>query len=248
MDRFSYSSLSAMRSAMARQTTTANNLANANTPGFRADMAAQQALWLDGPGVNGRAVAGEEVRSADMAEGAAAATGRPLDVALHKDALLGVQAADGEEAYTRRGDLQVSDSGLLTNGDGAPVLGESGPITIPPADKISIAEDGTVSIVPLGGDAAQPPVRVDRLKLVATAGSDVVKGVDGLFRVRGGGALPADPDGKVTVGSLEGSNVNTAQALVDMIDASRGWETQVRMLAEGKDIDVSGAALMKLDE
>lgn len=247
MDRFSYSSLSAMRGAMARQTATANNLANANTPGFRADMAAQQALWLRGSGLNARVQASEEVKSADMTGGTINATGKPLDVALEGDALLTVQADDGEEAYTRRGDLATTDTGLLVNGDGTPVIGENGPITIPPADRIDIAKDGTIRITPLGGDPDAELVQVDRLKLVSPAGSKVDKGLDGLFRVNGGGALPADPEARLRSGSLEQSNVNTSQALVEMIEASRAWETQVKLLSQAREIDVSATELMRLD-
>jgi flagellar basal-body rod protein FlgF len=133
MDRLIYTSLSAMRGAMARQQATANNLANASTPGFRAEIAEARALWLDGPSIEDRAMASEEVVSADMNSGSVTATGRELDIALSGDSLLAVQSAEGEEAYTRRGDLQLSPSGLLTTGDGRPVLGDGGPITIPSA-------------------------------------------------------------------------------------------------------------------
>ncbi|SFS12789.1 flagellar basal body rod protein FlgF [Sphingomonas jatrophae] len=249
MDRVMYSSLSAMRSLMARQTAVANNLANAATPGFRADMEAQQALWVRGgaSGMDSRAYAGEQVHGADMTEGAMNATGRPLDVAFGEGQLLAVQGPDGQEAYTRRGDLQQTDSGLLTTGDGKPVLGEGGPIMLPPADKIMIAKDGTINIVPAGQDPSLPPVMVDRLKVVGTAGVKIAKGEDGLFHAAEGGTLPASPEPKVTAETLEASNVNTAQALVQMIDAARSWEAQVKMMQEAKQIDVSAAELMKLD-
>lgn len=247
MDRFSYSALSAMRGSMARQTATANNLANAATPGFRADMAAQQALWLRGAGINARAQASEEVKAADMSGGTISATGRTLDVALSGDALLTVQAGDGEEAYSRRGDLSVTDTGLLVNGDGTPVLGENGPITLPPADKVEIGADGTIRITPQGTDPSAEMAQVDRLKLVSPAGSRIEKGLDGLFRVSGGGALPSDPEARLTSGSLEGSNVNTSQALIDMIEASRSWETQIKLLTEARDLDSRTTELMRLD-
>ena len=143
MDRLIYASLAAMRGNLARQATTANNLANVNTTGFRGEMAAQRSLWMEGAGLQGRATVSEEVTAADMTAGTVVATGRELDVAMDGDALLAVQAADGTEAYTRRGDLQLSDSGLLTTGNGRPVLGEGGPITLPPADSIAIGQDGT---------------------------------------------------------------------------------------------------------
>ena len=142
MDRLIYTSLTAMRSAQARQAATANNLANAQTPGFRGDIAEAQTLWVRGDGLESRAVASEEVVGADMRAGVVMTTGRDLDVAMQGDALLVVQADNGEEAYTRRGDLQLSQSGLLTNGEGQPVMGSQGPITLPPADKIMIDSDG----------------------------------------------------------------------------------------------------------
>ena len=249
MDRLIHTSLSAMRGAMARQASIANNLANANTIGFRAEFTSQRPLWLQGGGAGfeGRAPASEEVVNADMKAGAVVQTGRDLDVAMQGDSMLAVQASDGEEGYTRRGDLQVSQTGLLTTGDGTPVMGDQGPVTLPPADKILVGSDGKISIVPQGGDPTQLQ-EVAQLKLVTPKGSDVVKGLDGLFRVRGGGTLPSDPDGKVTIGALEQSNVNTSDALVQMIEASRSWETQIKLLTTAKDLDNSSADLMRLPE
>lgn len=247
MDRLIYTSLSAMRGAMARQQATANNLANAATPGFRGEIAEAQALWVNGPSLPDRAMASEEVVNADMKAGSVTATGRDLDVSLSGDSLLAVQSQEGEEAYTRRGDLQVSESGLLTTGDGHPVLGQGGPITIPPADKITIAEDGRIMIVPAGGDAANPQ-EVDRLKVASTAGSAIAKGLDGLFRVKGGGVLPTDPDARVKSGQLEESNVSSTKALVDMIDASRAWDTQLKLITSARDLDSASAELMRLPQ
>ncbi len=247
MDRLIYTSLTAMRGAMARQTTIANNLANAQTTGFRADLAETQSLWLDGQGFDARAMASEEVIAADMKSGTVMSTGRDLDIALGGDAMLSVQADDGYIGYTKRGDLMLSETGLLTTGDGKPVQGSQGPITLPPADSISIDAEGRVWIVPTGGDAAQPQ-EVDRLKLASPAGSDIVKGLDGLFRVRGGGVLPDDPDARVITRSLEGSNVSATKALVDMIEASRAWDTQLKLIGDARDMDAATADLMSLPQ
>lgn len=247
MDKLIYSSLSAMRSAMARQTMTANNLANVNTSGFRAEMSSSQALWLKGEGFDARVANSGEVTSADMSEGTINETGRSLDVALQgKESLLAVQSREGDEAYTRRGDLQLSDSGLLTTGDGMPVMGDSGPITLPAYDKLSIAADGTISIVPQGGDPAQMQT-IDRLKLVGTSGIPIAKGLDNLFRPRAGGTLPADPDAQVRQGAIEGSNVNVSSTLIDMIEASREWDMQVKMMSSAQDIDKASTDLMRFD-
>ncbi|MFN3450796.1 MAG: flagellar basal body rod protein FlgF [Sphingorhabdus sp.] len=239
--------MTAMRGAMARQTAIANNLANANTPGFRADLAEAQSLWLDGQKLDTRVFASEEVQAADMIAGTVTGTGRDLDIALSGDAMLAVQAENGEIGYTRRGDLMLSASGLLTTGDGRPAQASQGPLTLPPSDRVNIDEQGRVWIVPLGGDPTQPQ-QVDQLQLVSPAGSDVVKGVDGLFRVRGGGTLPADPDARLVTRSLESSNVSATQALVDMIEASRSWDTQLKMLGDARDMDSATADLMSLSQ
>ena len=245
MDRLIYTSLAAMRGSMSRQTAIANNLANAETPGFRADMASAQALWLDGDGLDARAMSSEEVLGADMKAGTVTQTGRDLDIAMQGDALLVVQAKNGEEAYTRRGDLQISPSGLLTTGEGSPVQGGQGPVTIPPADAVTIDQEGRVWIVPQGGDPENPQ-EVDRLRLATPTGSDIAKGLDGLFRVKGGGILPDDPEARLLTRSIEGSNVSATSALVEMIEASRSWDTQLKMISDVRDMDSATANLMQL--
>ncbi len=245
MDKLIHTGLSALKAAMARQTVTANNLANASTTGFRAEITSVRPLWLNGPGLADRAFASEEVVAADMKAAPTLPTGKPLDIAVNGNAMLTVQAPDGEEAYTRRGDLMVAASGLLMTGDGHPVIGEGGPVTIPPADEIRIDKDCTIWIVPPGGDPTAPQ-KVDRLKLANPAGSDIVKHIDGLFRVKGGGILPGDPTASVTPGALEGSNVDATQVLVAMIDASRQWETQIKLLTTARELDTDTASLMRL--
>lgn len=245
MDRVIYTSLTAMRGSMARQTAIANNLANAQTPGFRADLAEAQTLWLHGNGVGGRAVSSEEVVGADMRAGTISATGRDLDVAMQGDAMLVVQAPNGEEAYTRRGDLQLAASGLLTTGDNHPVQGMQGPITIPPADAITIDDEGRVFFVPAGGDP-ENPIQADRLRLATPTGSEIVKGLDNLFRVRGGGILPDDPEARVITRSIEGSNVSATVALVDMIEASKAWDSQLKLIDDAREMDSATANLMQL--
>jgi flagellar basal-body rod protein FlgF len=246
MDRLVDIARTGMRGAMARQTAIANNLANASTTGFRAEIMNASARWLDGQTFKSRAEQVDQVVAADMKAGAVKETGNPLDVALGGDGMLAVQANDGSEGYTRRGDLVLSDSGLLTTGDGHPVLGEGGPITLPPADSINIARDGSIWIVPQGGQIDQPQ-QVDVLKVVSPKGSSVLKGTDGLFREANGGTLPQDPLAEVTAGSLEGSNVNATATLVQMIEASRAWQGQIKLVETAKDIDSSGASLMRLD-
>jgi flagellar basal-body rod protein FlgF len=185
------------------------------------------------------------VTDADRSPGVISRTGRALDVAMAGDAWMAVQASDGSEAYTRRGDLTIAPSGVLQTGDGFLVMGQSGPITLPPANSVTIGGDGTISIV-AQGDATGTPQIVDRLKLASTKGTDTVKGLDNLLRVRGGGTLPADLDAKVEGGALEGSNVNMTQALIDMIENQRAYEVSANMMKSAKDMDESGASLMRL--
>lgn len=247
MDRLIHTALSGMRGSMSRQTVIANNLANANTVGFRGEMTAARSLWIRGAGFGARATTSQEVVAANMASGTINATGRDLDIALTGQAMLAVQAEDGAEAYTRRGDLMVAASGLLTTGDGRPVIGDAGPITVPPADSIRIAEDGALWVVPAGGDP-NTPQQIDRLKLANPTGSRVRKALDGLFRVEGapGGVLPPDPEAQLVPRSLEGSNVEVSQALISMIEASRSWEGQVNLITQARDMDAAAADLMRL--
>jgi flagellar basal-body rod protein FlgF len=246
MDRLIDVARTAMRGSLARQTAIANNLANVNTAGFRAELFNASTRWVGGDTFRSRAESVDQVVGANMKAGTVTATGNPLDIAVEGEALIAVQASDGSEGYTRRGDLRMDESGLLTNGEGAPVIGGGGPITLPAADKMWIARDGGVWIVPQGGGDAQQ-VQIDTIKLVNAKGSTIAKGIDNLFREVNGGALPEDPLATVAPGSLEGSNVEATTALVQMIEASRSWETQIKMIQTAKEIDSGGASLMRLD-
>jgi flagellar basal-body rod protein FlgF len=246
MDRLIDVAKTAMRGALARQTAISNNLANVNTTGFRAELFNASARWVGGQGYDSRAESVDQVVAADLKAGTVSQTGNPLDIAVDGEGLIAVQANDGSEGYTRRGDLRLSDSGLLTTGDGKPVIGSAGPVTLPPADGVRIAPDGGIWIVPQGGQIDQPQL-VDTIKLVNATGSVIAKGTDNLFREANGGALPDDPFARVIPGSLEGSNVNATTALVQMIEASRAWETHIKMIDTAKDIDSGGASLMRLD-
>ncbi len=245
MDRLVYTALSGLRSQMAAQASIANNIANASTVGYRADRISFDRMLVSGDGLASRQLATEQVLDADRRPGALVQTGRPLDVAVAGEAWIAVQAGDGSEVYTRRGDLQVAPSGVLETGDGFPVMGSGGPITVPPHQSIAIAADGSVSIVPPGGDPTQPQI-IDRIKLASPEGSDTVKGLDNLLHVRGGGALPSDLDARVETGTLEQSNVNLTQALVDMIENQRAYEVQANLLKEAKSMDESTASLMRM--
>jgi len=245
MDKLVYTALSGLRSQMSAQSTIANNIANASTTGYRAERVNFDRLILQGQGFESRELASEEVNDFDRRAGTLVQTARPLDVAVAGDSWMAVQAKDGTEAYTRRGDLNVASSGVLETGDGFPVMGSGGPITVPPYQSIAIAGDGSVTIVPPGGDASQPQI-IDKIKLVSTDGTQTSKGLDNLLHVKGGGVLPEDLDGKVQSGALEQSNVNLTQSLVDMIENQRSYEVQANLLKEAKTMDESSASLMRM--
>jgi flagellar basal-body rod protein FlgF len=246
MDKLIYTAASGLKGRLASQAAIANNIANVSTTGFRADRAVFDRLSVTGPGLDTRQPASEEVLDADREAGTVSQTGRTLDVAVNGDAWLAVQANDGTEAYTRRGDLEITPTGVLQTGDGHPVIGQSGPITVPPAQKILIDPEGRLSIIPIGGDPAGPAQQIDQLKLASAKGTDTVKGLDNLLYVKGGGILPTDSEAKVTSGALEGSNVNMAQTLIDMIQNQREYEVQANLVKEAKQMDESTASLMRL--
>lgn len=244
MDRLIYTAMSGMTDSMNRQRVIASNMANAQTVGFRADMIASTPVTLKGPALEARAMSDGEVRAANMAPGTVSATGNDLDIALQGTDMLSVQANDGTEVYTRRGDLSVSPTGLLTNGDGLPVIGNGGPITVPLESKIKIGPDGTVLAVDATNPNLQPSV-VDKIKIASTAGSQIAKGLDGQFRVVGGGILPGNDNAQVIVGSLEGSNVSASQVMVDMVQAQRLFDIRTKLISTAKDIDQSGTTLLR---
>ncbi|PEQ14453.1 flagellar biosynthesis protein FlgF [Novosphingobium sp. PC22D] len=246
MDRLIYTALSGMNASMTRERMIASNMANAQTIGFRAEVLETTPMTLEGPQLQVRAMSGAEVRGALMKEGSLTQTGHDLDVAMQGDAMLAVQSIDGSEAYTRRGDLAVSVSGLLQNGEGLPVLGDNGPITVPPATIVSIAPDGGVMV----SDPATPdlpPQRIDRLKLVSTAGTRVEKDLAGVFRVPGGGVLPVNEDARVISGALEQSNVNPSEVLVEMIEAQRLFDLRTKLVETARELDEGSSRLMRLD-
>lgn len=245
MDRLIYTAMSGMTDSMTRQRVLASNMANAQTIGFRAEMLYSTPVTLDGPSLEARAMTEGEVRGADMSMGAFTETGRPLDVAIVNDAMLAVQADDGSEVYTRRGDLSISPTGVLQNGDGKPVIGSGGPISLPLGSDVTIAPDGSV-MVRDAGSPEQPPTIVDRLKLASPQGSKLAKGMDGLFRVIGGGALPADETATVQSGSLEQSNVKPSEVVVQMIQAQRLFDIRTKLISTARDVDQSGASLMRV--
>lgn len=237
MDRLIYLAMAGAKATMQRQDVLANNLANASTNGFRAEMQAFRAVPVRGDGATTRVYALESTVGHDTRPGPLQSTGRGLDVAAQGNAWLSVQSLDGTEAYTRAGALQVNAEGQLVTVSGLPVLGDGGPITVPAGASVEIAADGSV-VTQIGG--ARPQV-AGRLKLVTpeTPGT-LVRGPDGLFRGPDGD-LPADANARVQGGALEGSNVSPVETMVAMIAAARQFEQQMKML-QGAEQREQGAA------
>ena len=231
---------------MARQRMIANNMANAQTTGFRAETMQFTPMTLKGPSLEARAMSNAEVRGVQMDPGALIQTGRSLDIAVNGEAMLTMQAEDGSEAYTRRGDLSVSPTGVLVGGDGLPVIGQSGAISVPLGAEISIAPDGSV-LVRDKASPDTPPQTIDKVKLVSSRGTRIEKALDGLFRVFGGGVLPADDAARIQPGALEQSNVKPAQVLVEMVEAQRLFEMRTKLIATARELDEGGANLMRMN-
>ncbi len=229
MDRALFIAGSGARELMRRQDVQSNNLANAMTPGFRQELAAQRtAPVVGGAGLPTRAYAVETTTGADFTEGPIISTNRDLDVAVQGPGWFALQMPDGTEAYTRAGHFNLSAEGNLVDPNGRPVVGDGGPIQIPEGNQVVIAQDGTVSAVPNGDPAQAAAVGV--LKLVNPTPQDLVRGPDGLFRLRQGGEAAADPAVRVASGMLESSNVNAVETMVNMIAAARHYDLQVKMI------------------
>ncbi len=245
MDRSLYIAMSGAKQTLLAQTSNANNLANTQTTGFKSDFEQFRAMPVFGPGYPGRVYAMAERPGTDFSMGPIQTTGRELDVAIKGDGWMAVDGKDGAEAYSRSGELRVTPEGLLQTGTGLQILGEDGPIAIPPADKIEIGRDGTISVVPQGQNAATLVV-VDRIKLVKPNVDDLEKRDDGLIYSKQREPLPADADVSIIQGALEGSNVNAIAAMVDMIELARNFELQTKVMKNADENSSVSAKLMQM--
>ena len=229
MDRLIYTAMTGANHTINQQATVAHNLANAATTGYRAENNAFRAVPVFGDGLPTRAFVVDSTIGADFTPGTLQTTGRDLDVAIKGSGWIAVQLDNGEEAYTRNGSLQVSPNGILLTQNGLKVKGDRGIITIPPEARITVGVDGTVSSVPI---TPQPNTvaSVGRIKLVNPPEDSLVKGADGLFRLKDGGEAQIDARVRLVDGTLEGSNVNVVHEMVSMIDLARQFDMQMKML------------------
>ena len=243
MDRLLYTAMSGAKSMLDRQATVANNIANISTPGYRADIVQYRAIPVQGQGLPTRTSTAETTAGVDFASGPLIDTGRALDIAITGRGWIAVQAADGSEAYTRAGGFDIAADGTLVTKGGQNVLGDGGPIAVPPNTSVSIGMDGTVSGVP-----QQPPrtgvTVLGRIKLVDPEDAAMQKGPDGLFRQKDGSTADASETVRVTSGAIEGSNVNPAAAMVDMIGVARQFEMQMKMMQTGEENDKQATQLL----
>jgi flagellar basal-body rod protein FlgF len=239
MDRMIYLSMSGAKATLQRQDSLANNLANASTTGFRAELQAFRAVPVRGDGATTRVYALESTIGYNSAAGPTQATGRSLDVALTGNAWLAVQGLDGTEAYTRAGALQTNAEGQLVTMSGLPVVGDGGPIQLPPNATVDISADGLITTKLANGR----PQQAGRLKMV-TPEAPMARGTDGLFRPGDGSDLPQDATARLQSGALEGSNVSPVETMVAMISASRQFEQQMRMLQGAEQREQSASKLL----
>ncbi len=244
MDKFLYIAMSGAKETMRAQTANNHNLANASTTGFRADLSAFQTRAVEGSGHASRAYATNSTTGFDQTQGSLVHTGRDLDVGVQGEGWIAVQGRDGREAYTRMGDLRIDSAGLLLNGAGLPVLGDAGPVSVPPNASVMIGSDGTVSIVPLG-QGPETTALVGRIKLVNPPAESLTRSDDGLFRQKDGADAPADANVQLVSGVLESSNVNVADAMVNMIELSRHFELQVKAMRTAEENAAAAAQLLR---
>jgi flagellar basal-body rod protein FlgF len=245
MDRLVYTAMTGARHVMEQQATVANNLANATTTGFRAQLDSFRAAPVLSDGLPTRVFVVDSTVGTDMRAGPIETTGRALDIAVRDQGWIAVQSADGSEAYTRNGGLKISANGLLQNISGQNIQGEGGPIAIPPDTAVTIAADGTVSTV--STDYMPGPSNVlGRIKLVNPDPKGLVRGDDGLFRQSSG--LPAENDANVRVvdGALEGSNVNPVDSMVNMISLARQFEMQMSLMKNAENNAAKATQILAL--
>jgi len=245
MDRMIYTAMTGAKHILEQQATTAHNLANATSTGFKAQVDSFRAVPVVGDGLATRAFVVDATVGADFNPGPIQSTNRDLDVAIQGKGWLAVQRADGSEGYTRNGSLKVSENGILQTASGLTVMGDGGPISIPPDVTISIAKDGTVSSVS-NNTLPGPANAIGRLKLVNPPETNLVRAEDGLFVTKDGNPAEVDANVNVVSGALESSNVNVIDAMVTMISLARQFETQMKLVQSAENNASKASQLFSL--
>lgn len=246
MDRMIYTAMSGAKHILEQQATTAHNLANASSTGFKAQIDSFRAVPVVSEGLATRAFVVDATVGADFNPGPIQTTNRELDVAIQGKGWLEVQRADGSSGYTRNGSLKISANGQLQTASGLAVMGDGGPISIPPDVTISIAKDGTISSVS-NNTLPGPSNSLGRLKLVNPPEQQMVRSNDGLFTTKDGSSAAVDASVVVIGGAVEGSNVNVIDAMVNMISLAREFETQMKLLQNAENNDNKAGQLLNLN-
>lgn len=245
MDKMLYIAMSGAKQNMQALSVNANNLANAKTTGFKADLAQARAMQAFGEGMPTRVFSMTEIASQNFDSGALSTTGRDLDMAIEGSGWFAVQTQDGGEAYTRNGHFRVTDTGALETTDGELVIGDNGPIILPlPVTNIQISRDGTIMVQPTGA-ANNVQEEVGRLKLVNPNTRMLERSSDGLFRRRDGNNENADINVSVLSGMLESSNVNPVNEMTEMISLQRQFEMQLKLMKTAEEVDASSDTLLR---
>jgi flagellar basal-body rod protein FlgF len=239
MDKLIFTAVSGAERLMRAQQVHANNLANLDTAGFRASMEVATNQQLGGYGYDDRHMSSMQADMVSTRAGSIRETGRPLDVAIGGQGYLAVQYGDGE-AYTRSGEIDIGADGALSV-HGHALLGEGGPIVLPPHTAVEIGKDGTISVLTEGATQMQV---VDKLRLVNATGAELTKNEAGLIVSRDGAQLPADPDVKVRPGALEGSNVSAVEEMVATMSLNRSFEVQMRLFKASDSMNETGNKLI----
>jgi flagellar basal-body rod protein FlgF len=246
MDKVLYVAMTGARENMYAQQAHANNLANATTTGFKSDFEQARAMRVLGDGFESRVYSMSERPGTDLDSGTLMQTGRDLDVAVAGDGWLAVQGPNGNEVYTRNGSLQINAANQLVTGSGLPVIGAGGgPIVIPPAENITIGNDGTITIRPIGESAVEIAL-VDQIKLVQPEQGQLFKGRDGFMHTDNDVPLAANPNVQVRAGYLEASNVNAISELTSMISLQRQFEMQVKMMKTAEENSSAAAEVLSM--
>lgn len=248
MDRLTQVALNSMRLMNENQKITTSNLANSSSIGFQRDLSDNLgSVYLHSQdGVDDRVFGTRGENGIDTSRGQMIPTDNTLDVAVEGQGYLVAQTPKGESTLTRRGDLKIGLDGFLRNGDGNLIIGDGGPINVPPHKKIEVGADGTISILPLG-DEGTILTPVGRIQLVSTPPKNLTRGLDSFLRTKDGQTPAPDPNIKLNSKVLESSNVNTVDTLVSLVEHSRSYDIKVKLISTAKEIDTETSKLMRND-
>jgi len=245
VDKYLYVAMTGASQNALAQRAHANNLANISTNGFQKDLEQARSMPVFGDSFPARAFAMSERPATDFTPGALVETGRDLDVAVSGPGWMAVQNPDGGESYVRTGSLNVDALGVLRAGNGMPVMGNGGPIAVPPEQKIEIGQDGTISIRAMG-EGPRVMAEVDRIKLVNPDLRNMTKGLDGSIRTKDGQPAPIDGNVQLVSGFQEASNVNAVDEMTSVLALAKQFELHVKMMNTAKEGDEAMARVLQI--